>query len=211
MSIVTLKRKTDAINSNVSKNGFYLQGTLRQPPHNLIRTPTYTRMKGTAPHGYGTGSNCRITEIPRARACKNAYPIYIQQDIYNTLQTVPNKSTYSNFAMLDQRFRKYIFSPIAVAVLPPSMSSSEQTTALVENTMKCVPLVGSGSTTSCPTATAKNAKNSCQTTKNTNKYVIDYATYMLKFSAQCNLPELPKKVWHTNTIIGAPAPYLINF
>jgi hypothetical protein len=201
MSIVTLKRKTDAINSNVSKNGFYLQGTLRQPPPNIIRTPTYTRMKGTAPHGYGTGSNCRISEIPLSRACKNAYPIYIQQDIYNTLQTVPNKSTYSNFAMLDQRFRKYVFSPIAVAVPPPSISSSQQTYNMAESTMSCAPLVGSGSTNPC----------SGETTKDTNKYIVDYTAYMLKYTSKCKTPELPKKIWHTNTLIGAPAPYLINF
>ena len=193
MSIVTLKRKTKAIKSNVSENGFYLQGTLRQPPHNIIRTPTYTRMKGMAPAGVGTGSNCRISEIPLSRACKNAYPIYVQQDIYNTLQTVPNTSTYSNFAMLDQRFRKYVFSPYAVAVAPPSLASSEQLYNVVESTMNCSPLVGKGKTNKC----------SGETTKETNKYIVDYAAYMLKYTAKCKTPELPKKVWHTNTLIGA--------
>lgn len=201
MSIVTLKRKTDAINSNVSKDGFYLQGKLRQPPHNIIRTPTYTRMKGTAPHGYGTGSNCRISKIPLSRACKNAYPIYIQEDIYNTLQTVPNRSTYSNFAMLDQRFRKYVYGPYAVAVPPPSLDSSQQTYNVTENAMLCTPLVGKGSTNKC----------SGQTTKNTNKYIVDYTAYMLKYTARCRVPEIPKKIWHTNTLIGAYEPIVYNF
>jgi hypothetical protein len=40
MSIVTLKRKSNAIHSNVSKHGFYLNGVLRNPPPTLIRTHT---------------------------------------------------------------------------------------------------------------------------------------------------------------------------
>ncbi len=194
MSIVTLKRKSNTVHSNISKNGFYLQGKLRQPPHNDIRTPTYTRMKGAAPVGVGSGSHCRVGGR-YARICKHGYPVVVRQDIYNTLQTEPNVSTKSQYAMIDQRFRNYVSGPLQrnVAVPPPSNTVSEYTEDLVQTVMNCSPLVGIG----------KTNPYSCQTTKTTNKYIVAYDTYLLKFKAKCKTETVPKKVWHTNTLIGS--------
>lgn len=199
MSIVTMKNKSNTIHSNVSKNGFYLQGTLRQPPHNIIRTPTYTRMKGPAPVGFGSGSPCRVGGR-YARICKRGYPIVIRQDIYNTLQTVPNVSTQSQYAMIDQRFRNYISGPLQrnVAVPPPSNTLTEYTDNLVQTVMNCSPLVGLGKTSTCQ-STKTNLP--CQTTKTTNKYIVSYDTYLLKFKAKCKTEIVPKKIWHTNTLL----------
>jgi hypothetical protein len=202
MSIVTMKNKSNTIHSNISKNGFYLQGTLRQPPRNLIRTPTYTRMKGPDPVGVGSGSHCRVGGR-YARICKHGYPIVIRQDIYNTLQTVPNVSTQSQYAMIDQRFRNYVSGPLQrnVAVPPPSNSVSDYMEETVQTVMNCSPLVGLGKTNTCPTKTTKTKTNTCQTTKTTNKYIVAYDTYLLKFKAKCKTEIVPKKVWHTNTLL----------
>ena len=191
MSIVTMKNKSNTIHSNISKNGFYLQGTLRQPPLSLIRTPTYTRMKGPAPVGVGSGSHCRVGGR-YARKCKHGYPVVIRQDIYNTLQTVPNVSTKSQYAMIDQRFRNYSSGPLQqnVAVPSPSDSLTEYTDNLVQSVMNCSPLVGKGKT-----------NFNCETTKTTNKYIVSYDTYLLKFKAKCKTEIVPKKVWHTNTLL----------
>jgi hypothetical protein len=191
MSIVTMKRKSNAVHSNVSKNGFYLQGKLRQPPHNDIRTPTYTRFKGPDPVGVGSGSHCRVGGR-YARICKHGYPITIHTDIYNTLQEVPNVSTMSNFAMLDQRFRKYTSSPLAVAVPSPSISQSEYNKDRVRAEMICSPMVGAGGSNPC----------NGETTKTTNKYIVADDTYLLKYTAKCVTAPLPRKVWHTNTLTG---------
>jgi hypothetical protein len=208
MSIVTMKRKSNAVHSNVSKHGFYLQGKLRQPPHNDIRTPTYTRFKGTAPVGVGSGSHCRVSGNS-ARACKHGYPIILHTDIYNTLQTVPNVSTQSQYAMVDQRFRNYTSGPLnkTVAVPPPSKSSSEYNADNVNCIMNKSPMVGEGNnaTAHCPTKTNENTycvSNRTNITKTTNKYIVANDTYLLKYKARCATVPLPKKVWHTNTLIG---------
>ncbi len=208
MSIVTLKNKSKTIHSNISKNGFYLQGTLRQPPLSIIRTPTYTRMKGPDPVGVGSGSHCRVGGR-YARICKRGYPVVIHQDIYNTLQTVPNVSTQSQYAMIDQRFRNYISGPLQknVAVASPSNSFSEYIDETVQTVMNCSPIVGLGKTNTCPititnTKTNTSTKINCQTTKTTNKYIVAYDTYLLKFKAKCKTETIPKKVWHTNTLMA---------
>ena len=213
MSIVTMKRKSNAIHSNVSKHGFYLQGKLRQPPHNDIRSPTYTRFKGADPVGVGSGSHCRVSGNA-ARACKHGYPILVHTDIYNTLQTVPNVSTQSQYAMVDQRFRKYTSGPLqkTVAVPPPSKSISEYNAYNVSCIMRKTPMVGEGNitNTNCPTVTNTNATTNTNThcttntntTKTTNKYIVANDTYLLKYKARCLTTPLPKKVWHTNTLTG---------
>lgn len=210
MSIVTMKRKSNAVHSNVSKHGFYLQGKLRQPPHNDIRSPTYTRFKGTAPVGVGSGSHCRVSGNA-ARACKHGYPIVIHTDIYNTLQTVPNVSTQSQYAMVDQRFRNYTSGPLqkTVAVPPPSKSISEYNADVVNCIMNKNPMVGEGNiTTNCPTEKTTNTNATTNThcntntTKTTNKYIVANDTYLLKYKAKCRTTPLPKKVWHMNTLIG---------
>jgi len=193
MSIVTMKRKSNAIHSNVSKNGFNLHGTLRQPPPTIIRTPTYTRMKGTASAGVGTGSKCRVTGI-HSRECKNAYPIHIQITGPGTIQTEPNRSTMSSVPFLESRTRKYVSSPYTIAVSPPSKSYEDYIQETNQKVMQCTPLVGEET---------KQGVCVCLTTKQTNKHIVSYDNYMLKLKSKCVEPELPVKVWHTNTLIGS--------
>jgi hypothetical protein len=120
--------------------------------------------------------------------------------------------------MIDQRFRNYISGPLKknVAVPSPSNSFSEYLDETVQTVMNCSPMVGLGKTNTCPvttnTNTSSNTPNTnCQTTKTTNKYIVAYDTYLLKFKAKCKTETLPKKVWHTNTLTAtAPSEKFIG-
>lgn len=191
MSIVTLKKKSQAMHSQISKNEFNINGTLRAPPHNIFRTPTYTRMKGPDPVGVGAGSHCRVGGR-EARVCKRGYPVNIIDTGEFTYQTVANKSTYSNVSMLGARFRKFVVGPLAVAATYPTKDSSEHVEDEKRKNTTCVPLVGSEGSTA-----------PCRVTKDTNKYVVTYADYMLNLKSKCTKPNLPVKIWHTNTIVGS--------
>jgi hypothetical protein len=179
------------MHSNISKNAFSLYGTLRQLPPNLIRTPTYTRMIGTAPVGVGAGSRCRVTGV-ESRSCKQGYPIYIQTTGTGLVQKEANKCTLSNHAMLETRFRKYVIGPLAVASSNgPSKLDSERIEDNARKVMNCEPLI------------SETGTHDCFTTKNTNKYNIMYDTYLIKLKSKCVKPALPEKVWFTNTLIGS--------
>jgi hypothetical protein len=104
--------------------------------------------------------------------------------------------------MIDQRFRNYVSGPLQtnVAVPSPSISESEHMNETVQKVMNCSPMVGVGN--------INPGLHQCQTTKTTNKYIVAYDTYLLKYKAKCVTPPLPKKVWHTNTLIGAEIPQL---
>ena len=202
MSIVTLKKKSQAMHSQVSKKEFNINGTLRAPPHNIFRTPNYTRMKGPDPVGVGAGSHCRVGGR-EARVCKRGYPVNIINTGEYTYQTVANKSTLSNGAMLGSRFRKFVIGPLAVVANYPTKDSSEQVADVVRKNTTCVPLVGSEGSTA-----------PCRVTKDTNKYEVTYADYMLKLKSKCTKPNLPVKIWHTNTLIGScqvPVVDMVNF
>ena len=186
MSIVTLKKKSQAMHSQVSKNEFNINGTLRQPPHNIFRTPTYTRMKGPDPVGVGAGSHCRVGGIA-AKICKHGYPV----NIINTgctNQKVANKSTYSNVAMLESRFRKC--RNVSVATFP-SKSYEEYIKEMERKTMICNPLDDNEYST-----------EPCNVIKHTHKHKLTYGEYMLKLTSKC-VPPPPNKIWHTNTLIGS--------
>ena len=188
MSIVTLKRKSNTIHSNISSTPFSLYGKIRQPPPNLIRTPTYTRMIGTAPVGTGAGSHCRVTGVT-ARVCKQGYPIRIQTTGTSLVQKEANKCTMSNRAMLETRFRKYVIGPLAVAASKgPSKTDVERVEDNAKKVMNCSPLVDEIGT------------HDCFTTKNTNKYKVTYDTYLIKLKSNCVKEELPEKIWFTNTL-----------
>ena len=84
MSIVTLKRKTEAryFPHSVNGVGFSLNGTTRflGVGESLGRSVTRTPFKGTAPVGHGGGAKCRVLGIlGRASRCDsvNEYPIKI--------------------------------------------------------------------------------------------------------------------------------------
>lgn len=138
MSIATLKKKSNAIHSNVSKHGFYLNGILRLPTHTIIRTPTRTILKGTAPTGYGTGSHCRIKGID-ARYCKNKYPIVIHNTGTPEVQTGVKRSTMNTFGMLEKRYMGILHGtyPNTVVSGKPSISHSEYTSERERNPFKC--------------------------------------------------------------------------
>jgi hypothetical protein len=189
MSIVTLKKKSQAMHSQVSKNEFNINGTLRQPPHNIFRTPTYTRMKGPDPVGVGAGSHCRVGGR-EARVCKQGYPVNIINTNIFTHQTVVNKSTYSNVAMLS-RFRKYTHGEYAVAANYPSKTNEEYTKEKERKVMNCAPLVDDRLSTA-----------PCSVTKQVQKYKLTYGEYMLKLTSKCVKPSLPIKLWHSNKIYG---------
>jgi hypothetical protein len=200
MSIVTLKKKSQAMHSQVSKNEFNINGVLRQPPHNIFRTPTYTRMKGPDPVGVGAGSHCRVGGR-EAKVCKRGYPV----NIINTgitHQTVANKSTYSNVAMLS-RFRKYTHGQFAVSSNFPSKSFEDYIKELERKVMNCNPLIDNGySVEDNEYSTAP-----CNVIKNMHKHKLTYGEYMLKLTSKCVKPSLPIKIWHTNTLIGSiPVP-----
>ncbi len=190
MSIVTLKRKSQAIHSDVSKGIFNINGVLRLPPPTLIRSPTYTRMKENSPIGHGTGSHCRVKGI-QGKSCKNEYPIVIHRTDCYTQQGV-KKSTKSNKAMLDTRFVGIFHGsyPKSVHGGFPSKTNSDVIQESARNTMKCLPLVG------------EVGQTNCVVSKNINKYKVTYSEYLLKLTSQCVKEPLPVKIWHTNTLIG---------
>jgi hypothetical protein len=190
MSIVTLKKKSQAMHSQVSKQEFSINGTLRQPPHNIFRTPTYTRMKGPDPVGTGAGSHCRVGGIA-AKICKRGYPVNIINTGIFTHQTVPNKSTYSNVAMLESRFRKYTHGQYVVAATYPSISMEEYIKEKERKVMNCNPLIDE-----------TNSTAPCAITKEVYKHKITYGEYMLKLTSKCVQPSLPIKIWHSNRIYG---------
>jgi hypothetical protein len=193
MSIHTLKKKSNAIHSMVSKNGFYLNGKLRMPPPTLIRTPVRTSMKGNAPHGYGTGSNCRLTGIP-GRSCKNAYPVVIRHGDCCTLQTEVKISTKNTKGMLSSRFSGILhgaYPKSVTASSKPSHDNSDVVQNNVQDTLKCY---NENATNDSKTY------NNCYVTKTTGTKV-SYDTYMQNLKQNCNNDTKPVKVWHTCLLV----------
>lgn len=188
MSIVTLKRKSNAIHSNISKHGFYLNGVLRNPPPTLIRTPNRTSMKGLDPRGHGAGSKCRVTGI-YSRSCNSGnYPIVIHSTNCCTPQTEVKTSTKNTHGYLSTRFSGLLHGayPKSVAADTPSKSASDVTQNNVLNTLKC-------------TIMENKESFNCQITKPTNKPT--YSEYMQTLKQNCNNSTKSIKVWHTNTLI----------
>jgi hypothetical protein len=190
MSIVTLKRKSNAMHSTISKHGFYLNGVLRNPPPSLIRTPNRTSMKGIDPHGYGAGSKCRVTGV-YGRSCKHDYPIVIHTTNCCTPQTEVKRSTKNTRGQLSTRFRGLFFGayPKSVASPPPSINASDVTQNNVVDTLKCK-------------IVDNNEKQmfNCQITKPT-QHKTTYSEYMQTLKQNCNNSTKPIKVWHTNVLI----------
>ena len=190
MSIVTLKRKSNAIHSNVSKNGFYLNGTLRNPPPTLIRTPNRTSMKGMDPRGYGSGSHCRVSGI-YGRSCKKGYSVVIHTtDTICTPQTEVKKSTMNTRGQLSTRFSGIFYGayPKSVASPPPSINASDVIQNNVIDTLKCE---------------LKNKPTqlfNCQITKPIQQKR-NYSEYMQMLKQNCNNSTKPIKIWHTNLLI----------
>lgn len=193
MSIVTLKRKSNAIHSNVSKHGFYLNGILRNPPPTLIRTPNRTSMKGMDPHGYGTGSNCRVTGI-YGRSCKKNYVVVIHRTDDCTLQTEVKKSTMNTHGQLSTRFRGLFYGgyPNSVSANKPSSNASDTIQNNVLNTLKCE----KEEVNINPTPQIVN----CQITKPI-QHKTTYLEYMQTLKPDCNNSTKPIKIWHTNLLI----------
>ena len=187
MSIATLKKKSNAIHSNVSKHGFYLNGILRLPTHTIIRTPTRTILKGTAPTGYGTGSHCRIKGI-NARYCKNKYPIVIHNTGTPEVQTGVKRSTMNTFGMLEKRYTGILHGtyPNSVVGGTPSISHSEYTSERERNPFKC-----------------KKDKEKEKDHGTCPHYVANltpdtYRAYQLKLTSKClntDVTHLPVKIW----------------
>jgi len=188
MSIVTLKRKSNAIHSNVSKHGFYLNGKLRNPPPTLIRTPVRTSMKGTAPHGYGTGSNCRVTGI-YGRSCKHSYNVVIRTTDCCTPQTEVKRSTKNTQGQLSTRFSGLFYGayPKSMVADKPSKHSSDVTQNNVETTL------------TCNTQSEKEMFN-CQITKPV-QHKVSYDAYMQTLKSACNNNTKPVKVWFRSLLI----------
>jgi hypothetical protein len=189
MSIVTLKRKSNAMNSNISKHGFYLNGVLRNPTPTLIRTPNRTSMKGLDAHGYGAGSKCRVTGV-YGRSCKQNYPIVIHTTNCCTPQTEVKKSTMNTHAQLSTRFSGIFYGayPKSVATPPPSIYSSDVIQNSVIDTLKCED---------------KNKPTqlfNCQITKPI-QHKTTYSEYMQTLKQNCNNSTKPVKIWHTNLLI----------
>jgi hypothetical protein len=187
MSIVTLKRKSNAIHSNISKNGFYLNGVLRNPPHTLIRTPNRTSMKGLDPRGYGAGSKCRLLGI-YGRSCKSSYPIVIHTPCC-TPQTEVKRSTKNTHGQLSTRFSGLLHGayPKSVSADTPSKSASDIIQNNVLDTLKC-------------TIMENKESFNCQITKSTQQKPT-YSEYMQTLKQNCKTSTKPVKVWHTNTLI----------
>jgi hypothetical protein len=189
MSIVTLKRKSNAIHSNVSKNGFYLNGTLRNPPPTLIRTPTRTSMKGTAPRGYGSGSKCRVTGV-YGRSCGNNYPIVIRNANCCTLQTEVKRSTKNTFSQLSTRFSGILHGAypksVTASVNAPSISASDLVQNNVYNTLTCF-------------QEGEKQSFNCQITKPV-EHKTTYSEYLQTLKQNCNNDTKPVKIWHTNLL-----------
>jgi len=188
MSIVTLKRKSNAIHSNISKNGFYLNGALRHPTTTLIRTPNRTSMKGIDPHGYGAGSKCRVSGI-YGRSCKTNYPIVIHTTGCCTPQTEVKRSTKNTHGQLSTRFSGLLHGayPKSVSADKPTINSSDVVQNNVLDTLKCF------------TEGEKQFFN-CQITKPVQQKTT-YSEYMQTLKQNCNNSTKPVKIWHTNLLI----------
>ena len=192
MSIATLKRKSQAIHSQVSKNGFYLHGVLRLPPQNIIRTPTRTILKGTSPVGHGLGTPCRVKGI-RARSCGQKYPVIIHNTGYLEPQTGVKRSTMSTFSMLATRYKGILHGahPRSVVGGSPSKNASDLTSESARSTLKCElknelkPSIQSEQNKKCP------ATYACDL----NQYQTTYETYMVQ-SAPCNVNNMTKNWTH---------------
>ena len=189
MSIVTLKRKSNAIHSNVSKHGFYLNGISRNPPPTLIRTPNRTSMKGLDPRGYGTGSNCRVIGI-YGRSCKKGYSVVIHRTDDCTLQTEVKKSTMNTRGQLSTRFSGLFYGayPKSMTSSKPSSNASDVIQNNVLNTLKCEEKINTSEMVNC------------QITKPI-QHKTTYLEYMQTVKPSCNNSTKPIKVWHTNLLI----------
>ena len=187
MSIVTLKRKSQAIHSGVSKNGFYLNGILRLPPQNIIRTPTRTILKGTSPVGHGLGTPCRVKGI-LARSCGQKYPVIIHNTC-GDVQTGVKRSTMNTFSMLATRYKGILHGahPRSVVGGSPSKNASDITSESARSTLKCElknelkPCIQSAQNKKCPATHSSNL----------NQYQTTYETYMVQ-SAPCNVNNMVK-------------------
>jgi hypothetical protein len=188
MSIVTLKRKSQAIHSDVSKNGFYLNGVLRLPPQNIIRTPTRTILKGTAPVGHGIGTPCRVKGI-LARSCGNKYPVVIHTTCCVDPQTGVKKSTMNTFSMLGTRYKGILHGahPRSVVGGSPSKSASDITKESARSTLKCE---ANELKTQKPCIQSE-LKCSPTYSSNLNQYQTTYENYIVQ-SAPCNVNNIPK-------------------
>ena len=88
-----------------TKDGFSLNGPLRQPSlkQNLGRSVTRTPFRGPAPMGHGMGSRCRLGGW-RARKCGESYPITIHRSCLGTPQTLVKRSTMNEKGLLETKY-----------------------------------------------------------------------------------------------------------
>jgi hypothetical protein len=203
MSIATLKKKSNALHSNVSKHGFYLNGILRLPTHTLIRTPTRTILKGIAPVGHGTGSNCRIKGV-YARYCTNKYPIVIHNTGTPELQTGVKRSTMNTWGMLEKRYMGILHGtyPNTVVAGKPSINQSEFTNELARNQFKSKCKQKQDNKKGVVRAEGQPSDVSHGICPNyaVNLTPDTYHEYQVKLTANCvntDVPSLPVKNWNS--------------
>ncbi len=187
------------MHSNVSKNGFYLNGVLRLPPQNIIRTPTRTILKGMTPVGHGIGTPCRIKGI-YARSCGNKYSVVIHNTC-GDVQTGVKRSTMNTFSMLGTRYKGILHGahPRSVVGGSPSKSASDITKESVLFTLKCEALdkLKNQNQTQTKPCIQTELNQTCPVTysSNLNQYQETYETYMAK-TAPCTINNIPKKWTH---------------
>jgi hypothetical protein len=183
MSLATLKAKSLTMygKTHSTKDGFSLNGPLRQPSlkQNLGRSVTRTPFRGPAPMGHGMGSRCRVGGW-RARTCGESYPITIHRSCLGTPQTLVKRSTMNEKGLLETKY-----TGIFHGAFPRSHVHK-----LDKEAGKYVEKVGR-SVLSCPITIKDYVQSSERCTPYTKTLLdIDYARYNGIITADCKKNDL---------------------
>jgi hypothetical protein len=190
MSLATLKAKSLTMYGKPhSKNGFSINGPLRQPSlgENLGRSVTRTPFRGPAPMGHGMGSRCRLAGW-RARKCGASYPIHIHRSSLGTPQTLVKRSTMNEKGLIETKYMGILHGAPSHVFHVEKVNYMDE---LVRDVLGC-PVTKEVYTQGIQ----KNQKKEC---KPYTKTILDmdYKRYYGVQSAKCNLLDEPVKFPNT--------------
>ena len=197
MSLAAFKAKSLTMygKTHSTKDGFSLNGPLRQPPlgENLGRSVTRTPFRGPAPMGHGMGSRCRVGGW-RARTCGSSYPIIIHRSCLGTPQTLVKRSTMNEKGLIETKYK---------GILHGTYPNTHVFTIEKENYIETIVR----EVLACPVQTGDYTQGSQKDKKVRctpyTKTILDmnYARYYKIQSAACNQLDDPYKYPHVCGVI----------
>ena len=192
MSLATFKAKSLTMygKTHSTKDGFSLNGPLRQPPlgENLGRSVTRTPFRGPAPMGYGMGSRCRVGGW-RARTCGSSYPISIHRSSLGTPQTLVKRSTMNEKGLIETKYKGILHGAYPRTHVFTA-EKEKYTDTIVREVLACPVQTG------VYTQGLNNKKVRCTPY---TKTILDmnYARYYKIHNSACNQLDEPYKYPHT--------------